>query len=55
MKRQKMRTEPKSNVKNRVGRLVVVGLSLRWQVLWSLLLFWRLNAYATAISLCFSV
>ncbi len=28
MKRQKMRTEQKSNVKNSVGRLVFVGLSL---------------------------
>ena len=55
MKRQKMRTEQKSNVKNSVGRLVFVGLSLLLQVLWILLLFLRLNAYSTAISLCFSV
>lgn len=34
MKRQKMRTEQKSNVKNSVGRLVFVGLSLLLQVLW---------------------
>ena len=45
MKRQKMRTEQKSNVKNSVGRLVCVGLSLLLQVLWILLLFLRLNAY----------
>ena len=38
MKRQKMRTEQKSNVKNSVGRLVFVGLSLLLQVLWILLL-----------------
>ena len=44
MKRQKMRTEQKSNVKNSVGRLVFVGLSLLLQVLWILLLFLRLNA-----------
>ena len=42
MKRQKMRTEQKSNVKNSVGRLVFVGLSLLLQVLWILLLFLRL-------------
>ena len=55
MKRQKMRTEQKSNVKNSVGRLVFVGLSPAFAGFVDFAAVLRLNAYSTAISLCFSV
>ncbi len=46
-----MRTEQKTNIKNSVGRLIVVVLSVLIQVLWIIILFLKLNTYSTAISL----
>lgn len=50
-----MRTEEKTAVKNSVGRLVFVGLSVLIQVVWILFLFIKLNKYSTWISLAFTV
>lgn len=49
-----MRSEEKS-VKNSVGRLLLVGISLLLQIGWILLLLYRLNAYSVYISLFTSV
>lgn len=50
-----MRVEQKSNVKNSVSRMVFAGLSVLFQVLWFLLLVFRLNQYSTLISILSSV
>lgn len=50
-----MRTEEKTSVKNSVGRLVFVAVSVLLQVIWILFLLMRLNAYSTGISLLTSV
>lgn len=50
-----MRAEQKANVKNSIGRLAFVGISLLIQVMWIVLLFERLNEYSTTISLLSSV
>lgn len=46
-----MRTEQKTNVKNSVGRLFIVGLGVFIQVYWIVQLFIGLNDYSTTISL----
>lgn len=50
-----MRTEQKQSVKNSVGRLMFVGLSVLIQIVWIMLLFVRLNQYSVEISLCSSI
>lgn len=50
-----MRTEQKTNVKNSIGRLVFVVLSLIIQVTWIVLLFVKFNKYSATISLCSSI
>lgn len=45
-----MRTEQKTNVKNSIGRVAIVALSVLIQIIWLLFLTMRLNAYSTAIS-----
>ncbi len=50
-----MRTEEKMAVKNSVGRLIFVGISVLIQVGWILFLFIKLNKYSTWISLFSSV
>lgn len=50
-----MRTEQKTNVKNSIGRLVFVVLSIMIQVTWIVLLFVKFNKYSTTISLCSSI
>lgn len=47
----KMRIEQKQSVKNSVGRLVLVGLSLLTQIAWFVILFMKLQEYSTWISL----
>ncbi len=42
-------------VKNSIGRLVFVGIAVLLQIAWILILFIRLNAYSSVISLCTSV
>lgn len=49
-----MRSEEKS-VKNSIGRLLVVAVSLLLQIGWILLLLYRLNAYSVYISLMTSM
>ena len=46
-----MRTEQKTSVKNSIGRLVFVGISVLLQVIWIINLFLWLNRYSAAISL----
>lgn len=46
-----MRVEQKENVKNSVGRLLFVGISLLIQIGWILLLLLKLNTYSTILSL----
>lgn len=46
-----MRTEQKSSVKNSIGRLIFVGLSVLLQVAWIVVLFVRLNEYSELINL----
>ena len=46
-----MRTEEKESVKNSVGRMMFVGISVLIQVAWILLLVIRLNEYSAVISL----
>lgn len=46
-----MRTEEKTNVKNSIGRLVFVILSILIQVIWLASLFLRLSKYSTLINL----
>lgn len=53
--KEKMRAEAKANVKNSVGRLVFVGLSVLLQILWLVILGVRLNDYSTIISVCSSL
>lgn len=50
-----MRIEQKQSVKNSVGRLAFVGLSLMIQIGWCVLLFMKLNQYSTWISLGSSI
>lgn len=50
-----MRTEEKTSVKNSVGRLVFVGVSVLIQVVWIIILLMWLNKYSTWISLASSV
>lgn len=45
-----MRTEQKTSVKNSIGRLVFVGISVLLQVIWIINLFLWLNRYSAAIS-----
>lgn len=46
-----MRTEEKTSVKNSIGRLVFVAISVLLQVVWILFLFMKLNDYSAWISL----
>lgn len=46
-----MRTEQKSGVKNSIGRLIFVGLSVLLQAAWIVVLFVRLNEYSELINL----
>ena len=46
-----MRAEQKTSVKNSVGRLIFVGISVLLQVIWIISLFIWLNNYSAAISL----
>ncbi len=48
-----MRTEEKTSVKNSIGRMFFVGVSVLAQVIWIMTLFVRLNRYSTLISLLF--
>lgn len=50
-----MRTEEKTNVKNSIGRLVFVILSLLVQVGWIAVLFVKLNEYSVFLNLLFTV
>lgn len=51
----KMRTEAKSNVKNSIGRLVFVLLSVLIQVGWIVFLVMKLNEYYSGISIITSI
>ena len=51
----KMRTEQKTAVKNSIGRLVVVALSVLLQVIWICVQAMKLNRYSTWISVATSV
>lgn len=46
-----MRTEAKTAVKNSIGRLIFAALGFVIQVVWIVMLFLKLNAYSTGISL----
>lgn len=46
-----MRAESKSNVKNNVGKVTFVALSLLIQIVWIVLMVIELNAYSTELSL----
>jgi cardiolipin synthase len=46
-----MRTEEKSKIKNSIGRLIFVALSVLLQVVWLVGLFVKLNKYSSIISL----
>lgn len=50
-----MRTETKTSVKNSIGRLLFVGISVLIQIIWIIILFIRLNEYSTWISLASSI
>lgn len=50
-----MRTEEKTEVKNSVGRLIFVILSVAVQVGWLLVMFMRLNRYSTWIAVGSSI
>lgn len=50
-----MRAEQKSNVKNSVGRLTFVGISMLIQIVWIVILFIRLNEYSAGISMFTSI
>ena len=50
-----MRAEDKTSVKNSVGRMAFVIVSVLFQVAWSLLLILRLNKYSAVISVLSSV
>lgn len=50
-----MRVEQKENVKNSVGRMLFVALSLFIQVGWILIQFLKLNTYSTVIALLSSL
>lgn len=50
-----MTAEEKSSVKNSVGRMIFVGLSVLVQAGWIVFLFLRLNQYSAIISLCSSL
>lgn len=51
----KMRTEQKTAVKNSIGRLVFVALSVLLQVIWICVQAMKLNRYSTWISVATSV
>lgn len=55
MREKKMRTEEKTEVKNSVGRLIFVILSVLVQVGWLLVMFMRLNRYSTWIAVGSSI
>lgn len=50
-----LRVEQKSNMKNSISRMIFVGLSVLFQVLWFMLLILKLNQYSTLISILSSV
>lgn len=50
-----MRTEEKTAVKNSVGRMMFVGISVLIQAVWILFQFKKLNEYSTFIALLSSV
>lgn len=50
-----MRTEAKTAVKNSIGRLIFAALGFLIQVLWIVIIAWKLTAYSTAISLISSL
>lgn len=52
---ERMRTEEKTAVKNSIGRLAFVGISVLIQVAWIVFLFIKLNKYSTWISLASSI
>lgn len=47
---EKMRAEEKSNVKNSVGRITFVGLSVLIQILWMVFIAVKLNEYSSIIA-----
>ena len=51
----KLRVEQKSNMKNSISRMIFVGMSVLLQVLWFLLLVFRLSQYSAIISIFSSV
>ena len=51
----KMRAEQKTAVKNSIGRLVFVALSVLLQVIWICVQAMKLNRYSTWISVATSV
>lgn len=53
--KMKMRTEQKTAVKNSIGRLVFVALSVLLQVIWICVQAMKLNRYSTWISVATSV
>lgn len=50
-----MRTEEKTSVKNSVGRLILVALTVLFQIAWIIVLSVKLNNYSTVISLFTSI
>lgn len=50
-----MDTEQKTKVKNSIGRIVFIGISILLQILWIVLIALRLNEYSTYISLFSSI
>ena len=50
-----MDTEQKTEVKNSIGRVVFIGISILLQVLWIVLMVIKLNEYSTYISLFSSI
>ncbi len=53
--RTKMRVEQKSHVKNGVGRMLFVAVSIVSQIVWFMVLAMKLSAYATWISVAASL
>ncbi|MDD5829261.1 MAG: cardiolipin synthase, partial [Lachnospira sp.] len=52
---KKMRTEQRTSVKNSASRLIFVGLSVLFQIVWVCVLGTMLGRYSTVISLAASV
>ncbi len=54
-KELKMRTEQKTNIRNSIGRLFLVAVSVIVQIFWIVQLFFNLNSYSPYISFVTSV